>query len=149
MYFVHSGNCSNSLFIRSNYAVQFFSNALTGINSFTSSGNYASCEGLLPHCSTNPLVSCSVCIYLVSQFVSVYLVSQLFSVYLFSQSVCQCVFSQSVVQCVFSQSVCQCVFGQSVCQCVISVINIYYSFDTGEYHESVGLVFTRVPQARA
>ncbi len=28
-------------------------------------------------------------------------------------------------------------------------IHIYYSFDTGEYHESVGLVFTRVPQARA
>ncbi len=28
-------------------------------------------------------------------------------------------------------------------------IYIYYSFDTGEYHESVGLVFTRVPQARA
>ncbi len=28
-------------------------------------------------------------------------------------------------------------------------INIYYSFDTGEYHESVGLVFMRVPQARA
>ncbi len=26
---------------------------------------------------------------------------------------------------------------------------IHYSFDTGEYHESVGLVFTRVPQARA
>ncbi len=25
---------------------------------------------------------------------------------------------------------------------------IYYSFDTGEYHESVGLVFKRVPQAR-
>ncbi len=29
------------------------------------------------------------------------------------------------------------------------IIHIYYSFDTGEYHESVGLVFTRVPQARA
>ncbi len=29
------------------------------------------------------------------------------------------------------------------------LIHIYYSFDTGEYHESVGLVFTRVPQARA
>ncbi len=29
------------------------------------------------------------------------------------------------------------------------IIYIYYSFDTGEYHESVGLVFTRVPQARA
>ncbi len=29
----------------------------------------------------------------------------------------------------------------------ISSIYIYYSFDTGEYHESVGLVFTRVPQA--
>ncbi len=27
------------------------------------------------------------------------------------------------------------------------LINIYYSFDTGEYHESVGLVFARVPQA--
>ncbi len=33
--------------------------------------------------------------------------------------------------------------------CVNPLINIYYSFDTGEYHESVGLVFTRVPQARA
>ncbi len=31
----------------------------------------------------------------------------------------------------------------------ICYIYIYYSFDTGEYHESVGLVFTRVPQARA
>ncbi len=30
-----------------------------------------------------------------------------------------------------------------------TLIYIYYSFDTGEYHESVGLVFTRVPQARA
>ncbi len=29
------------------------------------------------------------------------------------------------------------------------IIYIYYSFDTGEYHESVGLVFTRVPLARA
>ncbi len=31
----------------------------------------------------------------------------------------------------------------------IALVHIYYSFDTGEYHESVGLVFTRVPQARA
>ncbi len=31
---------------------------------------------------------------------------------------------------------------------ILSSIYIYYSFDTGEYHESVGLVFTRVPQAR-
>ena len=28
----------------------------------------------------------------------------------------------------------------------VRVIHIYYSFDTGEYHKSVGLVFTRVPQ---
>ncbi len=36
-------------------------------------------------------------------------------------------------------------FSQEIC----FNIYIYYSFDTGEYHESVGLVFTRVPQARA
>ncbi len=35
------------------------------------------------------------------------------------------------------------------CSIEISDIYIYYSFDTGEYHESVGLVFMRVPQARA
>ena len=29
-----------------------------------------------------------------------------------------------------------------------SYTHIYYSFDTGEYHESIGLVFTRVSQAR-
>ncbi len=38
---------------------------------------------------------------------------------------------------------------QNVYALFVLAIYIYYSFDTGEYHESVGLVFTRVPQARA
>ncbi len=40
-------------------------------------------------------------------------------------------------------------FTNSTCIYIYIYIYIYYSFDTGGYHESVGLVFTRVPQARA